>query len=197
LFDLLVLNGEDLTCEPLSGRRRSLEGHVLPLLTDPTRYSPELPALLADLVRSVKAQGLEGLATKRRDSRYEPGHHSGAWRKMRVNRGQEFVIGGYTVAGTTFDAPIFRYYLEQGLFYAARTRNGSTPALRAELQRRFRAIDTHECLFVNLPESRSGRWVYRGEDARLPLAETNANLLEYTVFGTNVQSQLPKPVDYT
>ena len=47
----------------------------------------------------MKAQGLEGLVAKRRDSRYEPGLRSGAWQKMRVNRGQEFVIGGYTIGG--------------------------------------------------------------------------------------------------
>ena len=52
---------------------------------------------LPDLIASVKAQGFEGLVAKRRDSRYEPGLRSGAWQKMRVNRGQEFVIGGYTV----------------------------------------------------------------------------------------------------
>ena len=51
---------------------------------------------LPDLIASVKAQGFEGLVAKRRDSRYEPGLRSGAWQKMRVNRGQEFVIGGYT-----------------------------------------------------------------------------------------------------
>jgi hypothetical protein len=45
----------------------------------------------------VKAQGLEGLVAKRRDSRYEPGQRSGAWQKVRINRGQEFVIGGYTI----------------------------------------------------------------------------------------------------
>jgi len=39
---------------------------------------------------------------KRRESRYEPGQRSGAWLKMRVNRGQEFVIGGYTRGTTTF-----------------------------------------------------------------------------------------------
>ena len=54
----------------------------------------------------VKAQGLEGLVVKRRDSRYESGERSGAWLKMRVNRGQEFLIGGYTVGGATFDALI-------------------------------------------------------------------------------------------
>lgn len=39
-------------------------------------------------MQSVKAQKLEGLVAKRRDSRYEPGEGSGAWRKMRVNREQ-------------------------------------------------------------------------------------------------------------
>ena len=58
---------------------------------------PPLDASLPVLIESVKAQGLEGLVAKRRDSRYEPGLRSGAWLKMRVNRGQEFVIGGYTV----------------------------------------------------------------------------------------------------
>lgn len=91
----------------------------------PIRYSPILEGTLKDLIDSVKAQGLEGLVAKRRDSKYEPGERSGAWMKMRVNAGQEFVIGGYTVGGTTFDALVFDYYEGDNLMYAARTRNGS------------------------------------------------------------------------
>ena len=53
------------------------------------------------LIQSVKAHGFEGLVAKRRDSRYESGRRSGSWLKMRVNRGQEFVIGGYTVGRKT------------------------------------------------------------------------------------------------
>ena len=48
--------------------------------------------------RVGKEQGFEGLVAKRRDSKYEPGLRSGAWQKMRVNQGQEFVIAGYTPA---------------------------------------------------------------------------------------------------
>ena len=43
----------------------------------------------------MKENGLEGLVAKRKDSVYEPGLRTGAWRKMRVNVGQEFVIGGF------------------------------------------------------------------------------------------------------
>jgi len=113
--------------------RRSVTSHVFPKLSEPIRYSPILNASLKDLIHSVKAQGLEGLVAKRRDSRYEPGLRTGAWQKMRVNQGQEFVIGGYTFGGTTFDALVFGYYDGDKLMYAGRTRNGFTPQVRSEL----------------------------------------------------------------
>src|SRR5205823_2800912 len=97
IFDVMVLQGVHLMSEPLSRRRELLEQKILPRLTEPVKYSAELDSDLPDLIQSVKRLGLEGLIAKRRDSRYEPGVRSGAWRKMRVNKGQEFVIGGYTI----------------------------------------------------------------------------------------------------
>src|SRR5262249_92686 len=78
-------------------------------------------------------------------------------RKMRVEAGQEFVIGGYT-AGNPFDALVFGYYEGNQLTYVARTRNGFTPAFRRGLFEKFRGLETPECPFVNLPETKSGRW---------------------------------------
>jgi bifunctional non-homologous end joining protein LigD len=77
---------------------------------------------------------------------------------MRVNRGQEFVIGGYTASAKNFDALIFGYYEGKRLIYVARCRNGFTPALRAELFKRLRGLEMKECPFGNLPEAKSGRW---------------------------------------
>ncbi len=84
---------------------------------------------MVDLVQSVKAQGLEGLIAKRRNSRYEPGQRSGAWQKMWVNQGQEFVIGGYTIEARDIpDALVYGYYEGNDLIYAARdAMNGFTP----------------------------------------------------------------------
>src|SRR2546426_9938198 len=127
-------------------------------LTAHVRESPELKASLKDLVASVRAQGLEGLIAKRRDSRYEPGQRSGTWRKMRINKGQEFVIAGYTVGGATFDALVFGYYEGPKLLYVSRTRNGFTPRVREELMKRFRGLEVTECPFANLPEAKGGRW---------------------------------------
>ena len=72
--------------------------------------------------------------------------------KMRVNRGQQFVIGGYTRGTKTFDALVFGYDDGEKLIYAARTRNGFTPATRAQLFRRFKGLEIRECPFANLPE---------------------------------------------
>jgi bifunctional non-homologous end joining protein LigD len=158
VFDVLILGGRDVMHEPLSLRRELLQREIIPKLGDPVRESAVLDASLPDLITAVKVQGLEGLVAKRRDSPYEPGQRSGAWAKMRVNRAQEFIIGGYTIGGRTFDALVFGYYDGQHLIYVARTRNGFTPSSRDALFRKFKGQETTKCPFVNLPEARSGRW---------------------------------------
>jgi bifunctional non-homologous end joining protein LigD len=155
---LLILEGRDVMGEPLLKRRELLEEHVLPKLAEPIRYSPVLEVKLEDLIRSVKAQGLEGLVAKRRNSKYEPGQRSGAWKKMRVDQGQEFVIAGYTPSSKNFDAVVIGYYEGSKLMYAARTRNGFTPASRAELFKKLRPLEISACPFANLPEKKAGRW---------------------------------------
>ena len=158
VFDLIVLSGRDMSAEPLTARRELLERKVLPTLADPVRYAGILEASLRDLIHAVKTQGFEGLVAKRCNSRYESGLRSGAWMKMRINRGQEFVIGGYTIGTRTFDALVIGYYEDGRLMYASRTRNGFTPVLRQQLFKKFRGLEIAECPFVNLPEARSGRW---------------------------------------
>jgi bifunctional non-homologous end joining protein LigD len=158
VFDLLVLAGKDVMQEPLETRLDLLQKRVLPKLAEPIRYTGELNASLSDLIRGVKASGMEGLVAKRKGSPYEPGRRSGVWMKVRVNQGQKFVIGGYTMGGKTFDALVFGYYDGKELIYVARARNGFTPTLRAVLMKRFKGLETKECPFANLPEARGGRW---------------------------------------
>ena len=107
---------------------------------------------------SSRAQNLEGVVAKNRNSPYEPDRRSGAWQKIVVNQGQEFVIGGYTVGPKSFDAVIFGYFEAGRLLYAGWTRNGFTPILRDQLHKEFHALGSSECPFANLPEHRSGQW---------------------------------------
>lgn len=158
VFDVLILNGRDVMGETLSRRRLLLQQQILPKLAGPIHYSPEFKASVSDLIESAKSDGLEGLVAKKRSSRYEPGQRSGAWRKMRINRGQDFVIGGYTPLGGSFDALIFGLYDKEKLLYVARTRNGFTPATRHGLFKRLKPLEIPQCPFANLPQARSGRW---------------------------------------
>jgi DNA ligase D-like protein (predicted ligase) len=158
VFDVMVLTGQDVMREPLQKRRELLEKRVLQKLPEPIRYSAPLDADLPVLIQSVRVHGFEGLVAKRCNSVYEPGLRSGAWMKMRVNRGQEFVIGGYTRGTKTFDALVFGYYEGDKLIYVARTRNGFTPATRGQLFRKFKGLEIDQCPFANLPEAKSGRW---------------------------------------
>jgi len=162
VFDVMVLSGRDVKDDPLTARARLLEQRIVPKLAEPVRHVGAIDASLRDLVHSVREQGLEGLVAKRRTSRYEPGLRSGAWMKMRVNRGQEFVIGGYTLGTNTFDALIIGHYVgdqdDARLIYVARTRSGFTPAARTQLFKKLRRLEIAECPFANLPEATGGRW---------------------------------------
>jgi DNA ligase D-like protein (predicted ligase) len=158
VFDVMVLAGHNVMAETLESRRSLLERNIVPKLAEPVRYSTELDATLKDLVHSVRTLGLEGVVAKRRNGRYEPGLRSGSWMKMRVNRGEEFVIAGYTVGTKTFDAIVIGHYAGGQLLYVARTRNGFTPLVRDQLFKKFRRLEIPECPFANLPEARGGRW---------------------------------------
>jgi ATP-dependent DNA ligase len=105
-----------------------------------------------------KQQGLEGIVAKRLDSLYESGNWTGAWVKMRVNQGQEFVIGGYTPGANGIEAIIVGYYNGDDLIYVARTRNGFVTASRRSVFQKLRGLKTEECPFTNLPETRKSRW---------------------------------------
>src|SRR5215472_4153152 len=150
VFDVLILSGRNVMAEPLSKRRDLLHRQVLPKLSEPIRESSQLNVSLSELTKAVKAHGFEGIVAKRLDSRYEPGQRPEAWLKMRVNQGQEFVIGGYTPSPKNFDALVFGYYEGGRLMYAGRTRAGFTPGSRADLYRRFQSLEVSECPFAGL-----------------------------------------------
>jgi len=94
--------------------------------------SETLDAKPSDLISAAKELHLEGVVAKRKDSLYESGKRTGAWVKYKINRSQDFVIGGYT-PGYPLDAVIVGYYEGDRLIYVAKTRNGFVPAVRRDV----------------------------------------------------------------
>jgi len=156
-FDMPMWHGNDLRTQPLDKRRELLRTKAMPKM--PTiRFSESFAVKGEEMVSAVRSQGLEGIVAKRRDSLYESGRRNGAWVKMRIGGGQEFVIGGCTPSPKNFDAVLVGYFEGNKLMFAARVRNGFVPALRANVFRKFKGLESLKCPFANLPESSKGRW---------------------------------------
>ncbi|WP_226531728.1 non-homologous end-joining DNA ligase [Microbacterium paraoxydans] len=92
LFDLLRLDGHDLTGMPLR-ERRSLLDDVVAGLDAPLRIPPVFDDVDAALAAS-REFGLEGVVVKDPQSRYRPGQRSPSWLKLKHTRMQEAVIVG-------------------------------------------------------------------------------------------------------
>ena len=156
-FDLLNLEGEDHLDSPIE-RRRELLNELLGRPADPLRLSPLLQAPAGHVLEAVQKLGLEGVVGKRVGSVYERGERSGAWIKGRINRAQEFVIGGFVPGSHGLDSLIVGVYEKKRLTFVAKVRNGFLPRIRDEIfpQLKKRIID--DCPFTNLPEKKASRW---------------------------------------
>lgn len=93
LFDLLHLDGRSLLDSTYDERRAELEG--LGLSGDHWQVPPAFHGGGQELLEATRAQGLEGVVAKRRDSRYLPGRRSDAWRKVKHVRRTSAVIAGW------------------------------------------------------------------------------------------------------
>jgi bifunctional non-homologous end joining protein LigD len=156
VFDILALKGKDVSTLPLAERRKILAKTLKP--NDHISSSPAEEGTSTKILTFVKEHGLEGVVAKRLDSHYEPGKRSGAWCKYRINLGQEFVVGGYTLGGNGFDALILGFYRGKDLIFAARVRAGFVPATRRQVFAKIKELETDKCPFTNLPEKSEGRW---------------------------------------
>jgi bifunctional non-homologous end joining protein LigD len=155
VFDLLHLNGRDLMRLPLEERRIALEDVITGtrvMRSEPLRGTP------MQIEAAVRKLKLEGVVAKRRDSQYEPGKRSKAWVKVKFNRRQEFVIGGYKPRASNFESLLVGYYEGRELKFASKVRAGLTPHIRAELLPVLKGIEQPRCPFTNLPSSKTGHW---------------------------------------
>jgi len=163
-FDLLVYGGRSLLELELEERRKLLVDIIAPL-DECVRFSEDFEADPADLLRSVKELGFEGIVAKRKNSVYEPGKRSGAWVKFKLSRSEEFVIGGYT-PGHPFDALIVGHYKDDKLYFVGKVRNGFVPRLRREVFKSLKTLETATCPFANLPEKKRTQWALTREEMK-------------------------------
>jgi len=166
-FDVIVYWSKSLMSKPLEKRRTLLNKIFEDLSKDasPLCLSETIDAAPADLIRVAKEFGFEGIVAKRRTSCYEPGKRSGAWLKYRINKGQEFVIGGY-VPDNPFDSIIVGYYQDGKLYYAARFGTDLSRILAKKCSQRLKGLKIDACPFANLPERKRTQWALTREEMK-------------------------------
>lgn len=157
VFDVLRLDGRDLTARPLHERKELLHA-ALPEGDGPVRFSESLHGEPRQLLAEAGRLGLEGLIGKKDDSVYEPGRRSGSWIKLKVVQQQEFVIGGYTPPGGArehFGSILAGYYQDGQLRFASKVGTGFDQAELKGLLAKFKSLARKECPFDDLPRRRS------------------------------------------
>jgi bifunctional non-homologous end joining protein LigD len=164
IFDLLHLDGRSLLREPYERRREELD--TLGLAGQSWQLSPVFDGPGADVLAASLAEGMEGVLAKRRDSIYEPGKRTKAWRKVKNIRTQEVVIGGWRPGkgrrAGTIGSLILGIPEDGKLRYIGQVGTGFTDALLADLSSRLTRLERKSSPFATeLPSAvrRDAHWV--------------------------------------
>jgi bifunctional non-homologous end joining protein LigD len=214
LFDLLHLDGEDLTARPLIDRKERLAG-LLAQAGSPLHYSDHQIGLGQAFYEHACAAKVEGIVSKRADAPYAPGNR-GLWLKVKCLNREEFVVIGWTDPEGRrphLGALLLGYYDSGGrLTYAGRVGTGINDAELERLWRRLQPLAT-DTMPLDVPPPRSTRfgsplvlsrvhWVRPELVAEVKfLTWTEDNLLRQVVYeglredkpATEVQRDVPHP----
>lgn len=175
LFDVLWINGKNVTGLPLEERRAILK--ALPFTAPLKRV-----ALLKDdnPWERARREGWEGVIAKRRGSVYEH-RRSKLWLKLKVEASQELVVGGFTDpegARVGLGALLVGYYDGDDFVFAGKIGTGFNTKLLLDLRHRLDALEIAKPPFtraVGLPRLRA-HWVR-------PSIVVQVSFMEWTVHG--------------
>ena len=153
-FDLLHLGDRSLLDLPYDDRRALL-----------TELLPSTPPSFDDgaaLLETTRAQGLEGVVSKRRDSRYHPGRRSESWVKTKHVRRQSAVVVGWRRGegrrAGGLGALLLAVPGPDGLRYAGRVGTGFSERVLADLQARLAPLARPAPSVVDPPRE-AAEWV--------------------------------------
>lgn len=142
LFDLLELDGHDITADDYDVRRAALAASVTP--TGPIQVPEEFDGDIEAALASSTALNLEGVIAKVRDSRYAEGRRSRAWIKLKHQSTQEVVVVGWRPGAGSAAGGIGSLVLgipdAGGIRYAGRVGTGFSDAERRAMVARFRGM---------------------------------------------------------
>jgi bifunctional non-homologous end joining protein LigD len=152
-FDILWCEGVSVMNLPLEERRQLLKA-VMPQLPG-IRLSESIQDSGAKAFEMARQLHLEGVMAKKAGSLYVPGQRSKEWLKIKTEKRQELIIGGYTLnEGTNklFSALLLGI-MENGQFnFVTPVGTGFNRKMQEEILKKLEAYRTAECPFSQVPE---------------------------------------------
>ena len=152
-FDLLWFDGLDMTKVPLSKRKKILKD-IIPE-NEIIRLSETFDVSGDDFFSLIEKMGLEGLIAKKANSMYQPGARSKDWLKIKAQKKQETVIGGYTINENTskkFSALLMGIFDNGEFVHTATVGTGFTNKMQDDIIKKLDALKIAECPFKEEPE---------------------------------------------
>jgi bifunctional non-homologous end joining protein LigD len=164
IFDLVYLDGYNLTRVPLQERKALLEDLLAGVDAKvPLRYSDHVVGNGDRFFKQACEYGIEGIVSKLADSVYES-TRSRSWLKVKCIKRQEFVIVGYTPSKKDFPgfgSLILGVYEKEKLVYSGRVGTGFSIKQRLELQKKLDRISQPAMPFATKPRDpglREAHW---------------------------------------
>jgi bifunctional non-homologous end joining protein LigD len=184
-FDLLTLDGEDLTGLPNLDRKERLKG----LLVDAPpaiHFSDHVLGNGEQLFDSLCKQGLEGVVSKRIDAPYRVDKRTQTWLKVKCLHRQELVIVGWTPSdkGRGFRALLLGLHEDGKLRYAGKVGTGFGMATIDDLMARMKPLE-RKVPTVEAPRAavRGAHWITPKLVAEIAFTEwTDEGLLRHPSF---------------
>lgn len=153
VFDILWYEGKDLAGLPLTERKEMLRS-VLP--NDPlVKLSDFFEGSGIDFYKTARKTGLEGIIAKKADSIYQPSLRSKEWLKIKANKRQEMVIGGFTNnegSSKPFSALLVGLYDGKQLHYAGKVGTGFNQKDQKEMMKLFKPLIASKAPFTSAPD---------------------------------------------
>jgi bifunctional non-homologous end joining protein LigD len=154
VFDLLHVDGVDLTRVPLEERKRLLRRMLLP--SGQVQYLEHFDVDGVTAHEAALQLGLEGVVAKRRDSPYEAGKRSQRWLKVKPRKTADLVVGGFTRGegsrASTFGALALGYYDDGQLLPVGGVGSGFDERTLKAVVARLKPLVTDESPFAVPPE---------------------------------------------
>jgi bifunctional non-homologous end joining protein LigD len=164
VFDLLHLDGRDLSKLPLIERKAEL-ARLIGKGRGPIKYSEHFEDDGAAVLRHACDLSLEGIVSKRLDAPHRGGR-SDTFIKTKCANAQELVVGGYspsTVLPRAVGALVVGYHDGGRFIYAGRIGTGYTRDVARDLWKRLHPLEIDEPPFDQIPRTearrRDVRWV--------------------------------------